>query len=102
METSWYCQPRTVVYESGSVNMDSYISQRVIEIISQTLNTTVCADDDMNSKIEWDSMAQLSILVNIETAMKCSFEIDDIVRAVSVREWIAITNSTIKSSSSKS
>lgn len=78
--------------------IDDTLEIKVIQVIEDTLHIQVSLEDDMTTVREWDSMAQLSILVNIEKAFDFKFTLEEIANASSVMDWISITNSKISKS----
>ena len=77
---------------------DDTLGNKVMQVIEDTLHIQVSLDDDMTTVREWDSMAQFSILVNIEKAFDFKFTLEEIANASSVIDWISITNSKISKS----
>lgn len=69
---------------------NEFIEPIVIRIIQDILKVPVTIDVEMGDIREWDSMAQLSILINIEKELNYRFQLEEIVNAVSVKKWVEV------------
>ncbi len=71
------------------------ISLEVKALIEEVLEISISEDDGLGSMIEWDSMAQLSILLSIEQRFKIKFSLLELKDVTTLRGWIDATNQKI-------
>ena len=63
----------------------------VIRIIQDILQVPITIADEMDGIREWDSMAQLNILISIENELHYKFQLEEIISATSVKKWVEIS-----------
>ena len=65
-------------------------------IIENVLGCEINENDGLGTIDEWDSMAQLSILLAIEQNYNIRFSVNELTNVTSLSSWILITNQKLK------
>lgn len=73
------------------------VDARIIGIIHDVIKQPLQKDDSMDTKEQWDSMAQLTILTLIEQEYNVEFDLEDLDGVDSVNGWIKALKAKIKS-----
>ena len=69
--------------------------QNVKLIIEKVLGVKIKDNDGLGTIGEWDSMAQLSILMAIENKYGIKFKMTELKDVTNLASWISITNKKI-------
>ncbi len=69
--------------------------QNVKLIIEKVLGVKIKDNDGLGTIEEWDSMAQLSILMAIENQYGIKFKMTELKDVTNLASWISITNKKI-------
>ncbi|KZR78113.1 acyl carrier protein [Prochlorococcus marinus] len=66
---------------------DKEIFKQVAGVIEKVVKTNVNRESSMENTKEWDSMAQLQVLIRLESTFEVEFDLRDLNKATSVRGW---------------
>lgn len=76
--------------------MSNSIKVRIKEIIEEVLRVSISDSDGIGTIPEWDSMAQLNILIEIESVYSIKFKMSDLTSVVTYLDWVNLLEITKK------
>ncbi len=65
-------------------------------LVEEVLGVEICDSDGLGTIDEWDSMAQLSILLAIENEYNIKFSLSELTNVTTLSSWILLTNQKIQ------
>ena len=65
-------------------------------LVEEVLGVEISDSDGLGTIDEWDSMAQLSILIAIESQHNIKFSLSELTNVTTLSSWILLTNQKIQ------
>ena len=65
-------------------------------LVEEVLGVEISDSDGLGTIDEWDSMAQLSILLAIENQYKIKFSLSELTNVTTLSSWILLTKQKIQ------
>ena len=65
-------------------------------LVEEVLGVEITDSDGLGTIDEWDSMAQLSILLAIENQYNIKFSLSELTNVTTLSSWILLTNQKIQ------
>ena len=65
-------------------------------LVEEVLGVEISDSDGLGTIDEWDSMAQLSILLAIESQHNIKFSLSELTNVTTLSSWILLTNQKIQ------